>query len=372
LLALWPSAGWAHDASGWGGLFRSRDAGATWFQANQGRPVGGALAIAADPGNPNHLLLGTDDGVFVTRNGGQDWEATSSAPRGPVFAVAVDHGGRLLAAGERGVVKSGDGSTWQALPPPSGLTLVRSLVRGHLPGQVYALGAGGLMRSDNFGETWTAPGIGLPRGEVTNLLITPAVLLCVVDGQLWATDEKAKIWHSRSDGLPAGRIQALSEDTSGALWAAAGDRLYTTLTAKPDGPWRSAGNPLPEQSTDIRGIARSPDGGRLLVSTHRGLYASTDEGITWSAIGDNLPGHLEAGPLVADPVEPTTLYVGFALTPYDEQWRRSLEGGAGPAHLTPVDLAGAAAFLVLLGLGAGVALRWLARRGSARLAEPAA
>ena len=90
VLAVWPAGVRAHDASGWGGLFRSRDGGATWFQANQGRLVGGALGVAVEPGNPDHVLLGTDDGVLVTRNGGRDWESPTGTPRGPVFAVAVD------------------------------------------------------------------------------------------------------------------------------------------------------------------------------------------------------------------------------------------------------------------------------------------
>jgi hypothetical protein len=107
----------------------------------------------------------------------------------------------------------------------------------------------------------------------------------------------------------------------------------------------------------------------LIVSTHRGVYGSTDYGSSWSVLGDALPGHLEAGPLVADPSDPATLYVGFALTPYDEQWRRVVGGGAGASRIAPMDLAGAAAFLVLLGLAAAAALRWLARRDAPRVAE---
>jgi hypothetical protein len=65
---------------------------------------------------------------------------------------------------------------------------------------------------------------------------------------------------------------------------------------------------------------------------------------------------------VADPTDPATVYVGFALTPYDEQWRRVMEGTSGTGRLALLDLAGGAAFLALLGLLGGGALRWLARR----------
>ena len=89
-------------------------------------------------------------------------------------------------------------------------------------------------------------------------------------------------------------------------------------------------------------------------------------------LGDSLPGHLEAGPLVVDPGDRATLYVGFSLTPYDEQWRRFMTGGGAPRGWSPRISSAAAAFLALLGLLAAVALRWLARRGTPQLVEPAA
>jgi len=74
-----------------------------------------------------------------------------------------------------------------------------------------------------------------------------------------------------------------------------------------------------------------------------------------------LPAHLEAGPLVRDPADPTTLYAGFALTPYDEMWRMAAEGGSMLGRLDALSLAGAVAFLVIVALAAGASLRWLRR-----------
>ncbi|HEY3109684.1 MAG TPA: hypothetical protein VGL23_13070, partial [Chloroflexota bacterium] len=78
LAMLWPSVGRAHDAGAWGGLFRSLDGGATWFLANQGTVVGGALALAVSPTDPTRLLLATDSGLLASRNGGRDWSAVES------------------------------------------------------------------------------------------------------------------------------------------------------------------------------------------------------------------------------------------------------------------------------------------------------
>ena len=123
LLAIWPATASAHDASSWGGLFRSRDGGVTWFQANQGRLVAGALAIAVDPTDPNHLLLGTDAGLLTSHNGGLDWQAAAGLPGAAVLAVAFDDAGRRqLAATDAGVFTSEDGSLWRAAGVPSAET----------------------------------------------------------------------------------------------------------------------------------------------------------------------------------------------------------------------------------------------------------
>jgi hypothetical protein len=49
-----------HDASSYGGVFRSRDLGAAWLNADVGLFLNAALVIAVDPRDSSHLLVGTD------------------------------------------------------------------------------------------------------------------------------------------------------------------------------------------------------------------------------------------------------------------------------------------------------------------------
>src|SRR5712664_71556 len=73
LVALVRGESLAHDAGAWGGLFRTRDAGATWLPVNPASFVSGALAVGVSPTDPHHLLLATDTGLSRSRNGGRDW-----------------------------------------------------------------------------------------------------------------------------------------------------------------------------------------------------------------------------------------------------------------------------------------------------------
>jgi len=367
LLLLWPTAAHAHNPSAWGGLFRSRDRGETWFPANPGRFVSGALALAVSPTDVNHLLLATDSGLLRSRNGGRDWELEAPAVLvGAVFAAAFDADGRraIVSTGSS-ILRTEDGVTWLRSPAPPGAAPARAIVRGALPGSAYLGGWRGFSRSDDWGLSWSRVGEGLPADPVSTLAIAPGppeVIYAVAAGRVWASSDGGRAWTPRDRGIPPGRVDALARDPRepDRLWATSADQLFRTddLGAS----WRAVGNPLGERSTSVRGIAVSPSGQEVVLSTDRGLYRSVDRGSRWDFVVDgNLPVHLEAGPLVRDPVDPSTLYAGFALTPYDELWRAAAEGRTSLSRLDPLSVAGGAAFLIVLGIGAAVALRLVAR-----------
>jgi photosystem II stability/assembly factor-like uncharacterized protein len=366
-LALLPCAASAHDASSWGGLFRSRDGGTTWFQASVGKVMGSALAVAVDPNDPTRLLLGTDSGLLESRNGGLDWDlAAQDVLVGPVLAVAFDAPGqKLLAASGSTLASSDDGVRWRSSSLPVGAAPARSLVAGTAPGLFYLVGWQGLFRTVNGGATWSELGTGQPDPKVTRLVIdsqTPAKLMVVDGGDIWLSRDNGRRWEVRSAGLPAGQIQAAAFDPAlpDGLWAAGANQVFASDDA--GGTWRRIGQPLPEADTEIRGmLVDARDRTHIVLTTHRGLYASRDGARTWDLLGDNLPGHIDAGPLVREKGESATLYAGFSVMPYDEAWRNAAASGSPLSRLAASEALGGAAFIVLVGLAAGLALRWLAR-----------
>ena len=187
----------------------------------------------------------------------------------------------------------------------------------------------------------------------------------MVDGALMASTDGGRQWQARAPDAAAGGpldMVALDPASPSRLWVAGAGRIH--LSDDLGATWRLVGEPLPEPGTSVRGIAADPEATTLVVTTARGMYRSSDGGMTWALKEGNLPIHLEAGPLVRDPGNPGTLYAVYSLMPYTEVWRSALEGSNLLARADPVSLAGGFAFLLLLMIGGGVLVRWLARQRS--------
>jgi len=362
-IVMMPTQASGHDPSAYGGLFRSRDGGITWFPANPGRIVSGAIALAVSPVEPNHLLLATDSGLLRSRNAGREWsQEAPSLLVGPVFAVAFDaDGGRALVSTATSLFRSDDGQTWRDIAAPPGTLPARLLVPDGA-GRVYLVGWQYVYASGNWGTSWSAVASPRPEGAITQIVVAHATrsVYAIAGGRLWSAHDGTSAWRPADAGLPQGRVTALSADPreQRRLWAMADDQMFRSDDGAAS--WRPWGRPVPDAPTVVRGIALSPSGRDAVLTTDRGLYRSA-EGQRWEIPSDNLPAHLEAWPLVRDPTDPATLYAGFALIPYSELWRLAAEQTSALARVAPMGLAGSVAFLVLVGLGGVAALRALRR-----------
>jgi photosystem II stability/assembly factor-like uncharacterized protein len=355
----------AHDPSAYGGLFRSRDNGASWFPADTGLFLSGAIDVAINPLDANTLLLATDTGLLRSHNGGRNW--TREAPTvlfGGVYAVSFDADGRgALASTATGLYRTDDGNHWGKVAAPDGTAVAYAIVPGGGAGRLYVAGPGGLWYSDDRARSWRDSSEGLPAGAVRHLLVvtSPAeILYAVAAGRLWVRPHGARTWQARDGGLPVGRVEALASDTAAPerLWAVATDHVFVSSDGGKS--WRADGRALPEANTTVHGMAIAGAGAIMVLTTHRGLLRSSDGGHSWHLMEGNLPVHLEAGPLVRDPTNPTTLYAGFSLLPYSELWELGRQGKSLLQRVEPLSLAGGAAFLLALVLIGGLAVHRLA------------
>jgi hypothetical protein len=363
LLALTAGTAWAHDPSSYGGVFRSRNLGGTWLNADVGLFLNAALVVAVDPRDPSRLLAGTDLGLIGSRNGGRSWNP--EAPDlifGAVFAVAFSADGQsALCAAQSGVYRFA-GGRWAPMRAPDDAIPARAIVSGASNNRFYLVGRSRLFVSEDGGESYGPVETPAQAREVTALAVigrAPETLVAVMDERVMTRRDGA--W--RDGGLGAVDTVAPDAYAPDRIWAAAADRLHTS--ADLGTTWRAVGKALPEPGTKVRGIAADESATTLVVTTHRGTYRSENGGQTWVLKEDNLPIHLEAGPLTRDPRDPQLIYAVYSLMPYSEVWRAAIEGGNLLARIDPISLAGGISFCLLILIGGGFLAVRLARASRA-------
>jgi hypothetical protein len=73
---------------------------------------GSIYGIAFDPVHSQHLYVSANDGVFVSRNGGQTWTAGAELSRGGPLILSSSHPGLAYTVGGRVYRTTDGGSTW--------------------------------------------------------------------------------------------------------------------------------------------------------------------------------------------------------------------------------------------------------------------
>jgi photosystem II stability/assembly factor-like uncharacterized protein len=333
------------------GLFKSTNGGTNWNPANL---AGMVKTFAIDAQNPATLYAATGEfnggGVFKTTDGGASWNAANSGIREiPVRDVAIDpqHAGTLYAANGGKVLKTADGGThWIA-----GDINVRKLaIDPRNPGTVFALGSGELFgqpaKSTDGGASWSRLNLRLATNDlVTDLAIDPQDSGVVyagtaAEGVLKSTDGGAS-WSPANSGLPEAGVSVLA-----------------------------ISGPGPEPTTVYASTVTDCDDCGDLGD---GMFKSTDGGSSWIAINSGLPGGSVAHgrsalSIAVDPKNPATLYIGLSWSETRDTYRlglfKSIDGGTswkqlstglpeesyfGPLVIDPRDRG-----TVYLGSGAGV------------------
>jgi photosystem II stability/assembly factor-like uncharacterized protein len=275
-----------------GGVWRSRDNGATWTPLTDDQPSLAMGAIAIDPTNPNIIYAGTGEahfsgdsyygaGLLKSSDGGATWmqitgPISTSVPMSPAFLNASFHAlvidpaapSTLYAATETGLVSSASGAT--TFPP---------------------LGDRGVWKSTDGGMTWRnlnpANSATLNRAG-TDVLIDPR------DSQrVFAAMSGLGIYRSTTGGEP-GTWEKLTAGLPGSDL----DRIKLAV-----------GPPLAPSVTSTLYAAI----GRYSTTRLLGVFKSTDGGTTWIQLTTPSPstgGTFYALALAVDPVDANIVYYG--------------------------------------------------------------
>jgi photosystem II stability/assembly factor-like uncharacterized protein len=276
-----------------GGVWKSIDAGQTWFPLTDDKPSLSMGAIVIDHVNPNIIYAGTGEatysgasyygrGLLKSTDDGNTWtHITQGLPTSSYFSrirIRPGNSEQLLAAlGNGGLYGSSDaGITWSQLASgrcddviftPSGDT-------------AFAVGSGvGLIRSINGGVSFAAFGsTGLPSATRTHFDISqsnPSILFAAV--------------HSSSIG-----VQVYKSTTSGMNWI----RQATTQNFDGGQAWYDLYCVINPRNPDI-----------VFVGTID-VYRTTNGGTSWSNITNGYSGgnvHVDQHNLLFHPTEINTV-----------------------------------------------------------------
>ncbi|HSS52959.1 MAG TPA: hypothetical protein VLX28_28790 [Thermoanaerobaculia bacterium] len=331
-----------------GGVYRSDDRGGSWTAANHGLREAGFAAIAADPNTPGVLFAASNmdpigalgfspRALFRSTDGGATWTSPFGNPEASprVNGVTADplHPGTWYVPYAGGVLKSQDGGeTWisasQGLRSPEFVDAVVSA--SPKSDKLYALGWDRfptcghpdcsllVYRSGDGGEQWQ--GVPVPGLDAHTLLVSltvdatkPSTLYAAGSTVFKSTDGGVR-WTKGGGGL-GGIPFSLAADpfTHGILYAVVQQTHSQRVLLSRDGgtTWTFAGRGLPDGVTVSQLVPDAAAPGTVYAATSRGVFVTRNRGKLWTAMNDGL-GPLPVWTVALDSLRPGIVYAGRA------------------------------------------------------------
>jgi photosystem II stability/assembly factor-like uncharacterized protein len=298
-------------AGGAGGIARSRDGGTHWEQTETQENDSPVTAFAVSPSDSNVLLAATlMHGVLRSPDSGATWTASSfrletlecTALLWPSEDVA-------LVGTPAGLFSSSNGG--RAWRPCAGTEGAPIAALGVLPdgSLLAAVELGGILRSEDVGESWTRHGQLPPYVSIRAMLaLDSGVLLATGEHGLLFSDDQCQTWECVNEAsilsLAAAGGRVYAGTLSGVIGSDASLQHWEMLPAPPlhdhtrmlivDGkPLVYGVRSVPVLHDDQLGwvtlevtpeplyaLAASPDGA-MLASGEGGMFRSEDHGQTW-------------------------------------------------------------------------------------------
>ena len=286
-------------ATGYEGLYRSNDQGASWQQIPfASAPQRGFVTLSK-----NGTFFFFADTAYRSTDNGKTWQSIPSLPRRILsnqyfypqsgafiaFRTFAELNNSLFVAHYNNTLYQSinDGVTWKPLPPaPSPLSQFTSLGTIVFAIKGYAIGNtlpdDGIFQSDDNGTTWKVTNQRFMGKNVSSLLSAHGKLYASVVDSVYMSSDTGKTWRGINSGLPREDLRAMFQVHKGTLFLS---RRYSYLDTssrlfrfiEQESRWVNVPVPTPPFTTMIfSGVV-----GPLFVQGFNTLFRSLDTGRTW-------------------------------------------------------------------------------------------
>ena len=321
---------------------------------------GDAKTLGVDLSDPDALLWVDSQFVWATRDDGRSFGPLYTNEVAPGkwqsrgvdnivtfgLALSADSTHVYLAMPDMGCFRSDDrGDTWQNCNDPeyvgtwegNGGNSMTVLADPTRPNVVWITQAEEvesphtLLRSDDYGVTWTPANAGLPDGIPSGLSVDPhsptdrRTLFITVDGDVYRSRDDGRTWTLVLD-CDGCRYTAVDAHDGALVYAGGEAGFWRSAKGGDPGTWKQTG--LPEMRGSLgdefwdtywEGVAAiRPDpfnSGRVYVAVFgegRGLYRSQDGGQTWERLLANAYLH----DVTISPTDPDVLFAASSSALY--------------------------------------------------------
>ena len=267
-----------------GGVFRSKNSGATWLALNKELPNRRVFSLVQDPRNRGRLYLGTDNGLFLSDNEGAAWRplAGTLAERNIRSLVFDPQGERsLYVATDQGVF-AGKNNQWTRLKAGLPYDDVR-VVAADSQGEIIAGAFGGVYRLNKSKNRWQELNSGLSDTRIRALAVdssSPGIIYAgTATSGVFKTTNGGENWQEFNRGLLNSTVMTLLyvPSTEPTVYVGTVDGIFESKSGKL--PWQSIGPDLP---FTVSAVAYNPKRPTQLYAGSGGrLYVSHDAGKTW-------------------------------------------------------------------------------------------